>query len=1218
MNQRRHPLSSWLLLSLICLVTHAGMAAVPLFDGKTLDGWEGNTEKVWRVEEGAIVGGSMEGNPQNEFLVWKKPCRDFVLKFEYKLVGTEGFVNGGVQFRSKRIAQPPNEMIGYQADIGAGKTGNLYDESRRKVTLVESDKEVVTKLEKIGGWNQYEIRCQGNRIQLSVNGTRTVDYTETDASIDREGFIALQIHGNCKAVISYRKLMFEDLAPATAMDASEPMKRLGSTEAAQASHAPFADGRFKMEPGEVVVFTGQENLVRDAKSGALESLLAARYATEAPRFRSMAWEADTVYEQWRDMNFGTWKDQLSATGATMVLAQFGQMEVLDGLKRLPEFTAAYHRLLDEFSTQTRKLVLIGPMPFERSLSPNAPDLTTKNTDVRAYSEAVQAIAKQRGAVFVDVFTPLLYRPASEPRLTDDGIHLNPNGQRIVASLIAEKLGVEPSSASPRESLREAIAEKNELWSDLWRPANWSFAFGDRVQHPFGKPGGGRPFLKDEMASLMPMVEQAEARIHLLASGKEAPALQLVQPVLPPEEKVMTPEEELATFTLAEGYECRLFASEKDGVIKPTQMSWDEKGRLYVACSPTYPHVEPGKKPGDYILVCEDTDGDGRVDKTSRFAEGLKMVQGVEPGAGGLYVCDYSELVHLRDRDGDGRADERRVIYSGFGIGDTHQLINSIIHGPEGSLWFSQGLHNFATVETAEGNKRLHKAGLWRLNTRTDRLDPFFNGAAAGANCWGVAFDDYGQVFHKSGDRPMGYYSVPGLIRIENPDNYHPTGALFDTNPKTTAIEFIGTKALPENVQGCAVIAGFMGNTMEFHRVLDDGSGFKSEQLPKLLKSTSTAFRPVDVSMGPDGAIYVCDWFNPIIGHYQASYRDPARDKTHGRIWRISAKGIAPVKQPALSTMKPAELLDQLRSPERWTRYQAKRLLFDANKEEALKAADAWMAKLDVADALYEHLLLEVIGIYQAHESPRPELLAKLIAAKDPKVRAYGARVVGVWSGQLPQALDQLRALVRDAHPRVRLESIVACSYVNQPQAVEVAALALQSPTDRFIDYALAQCVRGTKAVWKPSADKLTFGGDATIKAKIMKLAGSEPAPASPGKLVFDALCMNCHQPDGKGLPGIYPSVIGSDWVSGDKDVLIKILVHGLNGPIKINGQPFAAMVPMPMPPSSLNDEQIADVLSYLRSNFGNKAEAVTKEEVKTVREANKDRTAMWTADELKK
>ena len=183
----------------------AVLAQESLFDGKTLEGWEGEA-KVWRVAEGAIVGGSMEGNARNEFLTTKKAYKDFVLSFEFKLVGTEGFVNGGVQIRSKRIPKPPNEMSGYQADIGAGMTGTLYDESRRNKALAKADPELIKKLEKIGEWNKYEVRCEGPRIQLFINGERTVDYTEADAAIEQEGFIGLQIHGNCKAVISFRDL----------------------------------------------------------------------------------------------------------------------------------------------------------------------------------------------------------------------------------------------------------------------------------------------------------------------------------------------------------------------------------------------------------------------------------------------------------------------------------------------------------------------------------------------------------------------------------------------------------------------------------------------------------------------------------------------------------------------------------------------------------------------------------------------------------------------------------------------------------------------------------------------------------------------------------------------------------------------------------------------------------------------------------------------------
>lgn len=194
-----------------CLLLAQAMAApVPLFDGRTFTGWEGDTAKVWRIEDGVIAGGSMEGNRRNEFLMTVKPYKNFVLKFEYKLVGTEGFVNGGVQFHSERLAKPENEARGFQADIGGSYTGFLQDESRRKETPAAADRELVKTLEKPGEWNRYEIRAEGPRIQLFINGKQTVDYTEKDPAIPLEGKIGLQIHGGCKAVISYRNLVIEE------------------------------------------------------------------------------------------------------------------------------------------------------------------------------------------------------------------------------------------------------------------------------------------------------------------------------------------------------------------------------------------------------------------------------------------------------------------------------------------------------------------------------------------------------------------------------------------------------------------------------------------------------------------------------------------------------------------------------------------------------------------------------------------------------------------------------------------------------------------------------------------------------------------------------------------------------------------------------------------------------------------------------------------------
>ncbi len=1239
MNLRRLTL----LLFTLC-VAGASAAPVSLFDGKTLVGWEGDTNKVWRVRDGTIVGGSLEGNPRNEFLATLKSYKNFHLRLEYKLVGTSGFVNSGVQFRSKRIATPPNEMSGFQADIGAGFSGCLYDESRRRKVLAQADTNFVARIEKIGDWNTYEIVASGPQILLFLNGQRTAIWVEREAGIDETGVIALQIHGNCKAEVAFRNLSIEVLPDSAVPGEAEVLSRFGSAQPG-APVGAFSEGKFALGTNEVVVFVGQENFVRDAKAGEIEALLAKEFSARNPRFRSMAWEADTVYEQWRDLNFGSWKAQLETAGATVIITQFGQMEALDGVARLPEFTAAYHRLLDQFAARTRKVVLVSPMPFEKPLASHAPDLTKRNSDVAAYANAVRAIAKQRGAVFVDVFAPVTKRGSGATRLTEDGIHLTESGLGEVAAITARQLGVEPKLSAELDPLRAAIVQKNQLWFDAWRPANWSFVYGDRVNQMFGKAGGTEPSLKGAFERHRPLVDAADVEIHVLARGG-APVSKPAQSVPPIKSRadleigapVLSPEEELATFTVADGYEINLFASERDGVVKPTQIAWDEKGRLLVACSPTYPQTQASAKRADYIQVLEDTRGAGQADKSWRFAEGLPMVQGPDPGAGGVYVCDFDQLVHLRDTDGDGKADVRRVLFSGFGIGDTHQLINSICHGSDGSLWFSQGLHAFSRVESPWGIARLDRAAVWRLNPRTLRLEGFFGGGMAGANCWGIAFDDFNQVFHKSGDRPHGYWTVPGMVRgaspsgsssatsadtayRNSPEQYHSVGPLFDTSPKTTAIEFIGTRALPDDIQGCALIGGYFGAVVELHRLQDDGSGFKSTQLPKLVKSSNAAFRPVDVSVGPDGAMYLADWFNPIIGHYQASYADPRRDKAHGRIWRISAKGRAPVKQPNLAAMKPAELLEQLRSPERWTRYQAKRLLFDLPANDVLKAADEFVAKISGTTLDEEKLLLEVIGVFEAHQSPRPALLAKLLNAKDARVRAYGTRVVGLWADKLPDAAKLLTDRAHDENARVRLEAVVAASYLGKPVAAEVMTTALDKPMDKFLDYALRQSARATQPLWaKPFADGQLKLASATQADYLKKLLTAAPKTASPGEQLYEMACLPCHQPEGKGLPGVYPPLAGSDWVRGDKARIIRVVLHGLTGPVTVAGQNFGGTptsVPMPAM-GGLEDAQLAELLTFVRGEFGAGASPVTASEVKTVRAATTGREVPWTATELSK
>ena len=1224
-------------------------APISLFDGRTLDGWEGETNSVWRIRDGAIVGGSLQGNPNNAFLATTQPYTNFLLQLDYKLTGSEGFVNGGVQFRSRRILRPPNEMSGFQADIGAGFSGCLYDESRRNRMLVAADTNLINRIEKRGEWNHYEVLAIGPQILIFLNGQRTSVWIETQPDIATSGLIALQIHGACKAEISFRNISIEELPIPSLPTEAEILSRFGEGQPGAAIPA-FQNSLFRLDDNEVIVFVGQENLVRDAKAGEIEARLARGFAAKKPRFRSMAWESDTVHEQWRDLNFGAWPPQLERAGASLVIAQFGQMESLDGPGRLTEFTAAYHRLLDQFATRTRRLVLLSPMPFEKPLPSHAPDLTQRNPDVAIYTAAIRKIAQQREAIFVDLFQPLLARLSPSQRLTDDGIHLTSTGLREVAQIIANQLGAQDSSKAASKPLLEAIVDKNRLWYDCWRPANWSFVYGDRISQLYGKAGGLEPSLKESFERSRPLIASAETRIHALARGEIMPAAPTLStspsptetthptPTSPKEPKALSPEEELATFTLADGYEINLFASELDGVVKPTQIAWDERGRLIVACSPTYPQSKASAKPADYVVILHDTDGDGKADSSRRFAQGLTMVQGIEPGENGLFVCDFDQIIHLRDRDGDGTADERKVIFSGFGVGDTHQLVNSITHGPDGSLWFTQGLHAMSRVETPWGIARLDRSAVWRMRPRSLRLDGFFGGGMAGANCWGVAFDDYGQVFHKSGDRPHGYWTVPGMVRSTpqpsrgsptsadasyalTPEQYHPIGALFESSPKTTALDFIGTRALPESLQGCVVIGGYYGAVVEVHRLSDAGSGFKSEQLPKLVRSSTSSFRPVDVSVGPDGAIYIADWFNPIIGHYQASYADPRRDKSHGRIWRVSAKGRPSVKQPDLTAMTPSELLGQLSSNERWTRSQAKRLLFDAPTSQTVKALDQWAQTLNSTVPNYDRLLLDATGVYESHETVRPKLLNQLLNAQDPRVRAYGTRVVGAWSGELSNGLDLLHNRVRDTHPRVRLEAVVAASYAPQVKAIEVITAALDSPLDPFLDYAIRLSARAKQAQWAPLLDAhtLTFGGSLSQIEYLRKLAGTPRVKAHPGQTLYEMACLPCHQPEGKGLLGVYPPLVNSEFVRGDSSRLIRVVLHGLSGPITVAGEVFGGADSIPMPSmGGLSDQQISDILSYVRKSFGQGASEILPNEVQRVRAVNIDRQTPWTITELGK
>lgn len=560
----------------------------------------------------------------------------------------------------------------------------------------------------------------------------------------------------------------------------------------------------------------------------------------------------------------------------------------------------------------------------------------------------------------------------------------------------------------------------------------------RLVSPLGVAGG----LTAVLSTVRLLAAQPEFDFPVYKNNP--PGKQLDGQHAPASTPALEPEEARKRFTVPDGFEMRLFASEPM-VVNPVAMSWDDRGRLWVLELYEYPlGVKPGEKPRDRIKILEDTDNDGRADKVTVFADGFSLATGLLVGNGGVYLGQAPHLYFLEDTDHDGKADRKTIVKTGFGMEDRHELLNGFTWGPDGWMYMTHGVFTHSTVKdpdhpNAEGV--VLTAGVARFDPRTRRFEIFAEGTS---NPWGVDFDARGQAFVSACVIDHFFHLSPaGLYQRQAgqppfPYAYELLPSIVDHRHHMAAyagVQIYQGNQYPSEYQGAAMMGNIHDNSIHWDRVTPVGSSYKATFVRDFVRANDGWFMPVSTQTGPDGALWIMDWYDRY-PCYQNANADPAGvDRERGRIWRLvhvgntpgKALGSRPETQMELGKLSSADLVKLLEHPNSWQRRTAQRLLSERGDTafgprqlhpgspllDLFRKSTNVTARLAALWTLHGARLLDDGHLDEAAE------------AKDPVLREWAARLTGERGLPLGDAMKRLHTLAQDPEPTVRAAVAVA-------------------------------------------------------------------------------------------------------------------------------------------------------------------------------------------------